>query len=168
MAKPGQYERTPEVRAKIRAAHQGMKASEKTKLKLSMMRKGEGNAFYGRRHSEESKAKMRAAHLGKPIPKLQGLHHPLSSGGRKTVHGYVMVYTPEHPRCDEHGYVYEHWLIMEQVLGRPLQPNEVPHHKNSIRDDNRPENLELFESQSAHAKYHKEVANSVLRRRSRR
>src|ERR1700722_11569883 len=38
-------------------------------------RKGSGNSFFGRKHSAESKSKMRKAHLGKPAPWKAGWHH---------------------------------------------------------------------------------------------
>lgn len=68
-------------------------------------------------------------------------------GGRYTdKRGYVQVWAPDH-HSRQGGtklYVLEHRLVMEEVLGRPLLPHENVHHKNGVRDDNRPENLELW------------------------
>lgn len=52
--------------------------------------------------------------------------------------GYITVYVSDGRRMGEHRFV------MEQVLDRKLAPEENVHHKNGRRDDNRPDNLELW------------------------
>lgn len=61
--------------------------------------------------------------------------------------GYKMIYCPDHPRANNSGYVMEHIIIMETIIGRPILPIESIHHKNGFKDDNRPENLELWATQ---------------------
>lgn len=55
-----------------------------------------------------------------------------------------MVRYQGHPRARTSGYVFEHIVVMEEVLGRSLTSDESIHHRNGVRDDNRPENLEVW------------------------
>ena len=74
-----------------------------------------------------------------------GDRNPNWQGG-KTMHkaGYRMVHVPGHPRATRTGYVFEHIVVMEHVVGRYLVAGENVHHRNGIKDDNRPENLEVW------------------------
>lgn len=51
--------------------------------------------------------------------------------------GYVVLHVPGR------GQVFEHRYVMEQYIGRPLEPGEEVHHRNENKSDNRIENLEL-------------------------
>lgn len=51
------------------------------------------------------------------------------------------------------GFVYEHVVVLEQKLGRPLKPGEVTHHKDGNRSNNHPGNLDVMQN-SAHASHH--------------
>ena len=66
--------------------------------------------------------------------------------------GYILIKLPTHPYANNLGYVREHRIVIESHLGRILLENEVIHHRNGIKDDNRLENLELFFSHNEHIK----------------
>ena len=78
-----------------------------------------------------------------------------SWNGGRTIdkNGYVLLRVKGHPHANRHSYVREHRLVMETMIVRYLEPREVVHHKNSQKGDNRPENLELLESNAQNLRY---------------
>jgi hypothetical protein len=79
---------------------------------------------------------QRFRYSGDPVGKWGA--QPRKSEGFLDTNGYKRLPTAGG------GNRLEHRMVMEQILGRPLEPFENIHHKNGIRHDNQPENLELW------------------------
>lgn len=86
-----------------------------------------------------------------------GAKNGMWKGGRLVAsNGYVLVRVGrDHHLADVRGYAYEHRLVAEEKIGRRLRRGEVIHHKNEIRTDNRPENLEVTASIAHHRAEHR-------------
>ena len=80
------------------------------------------------RMTPETRAKMREVRLG-----------------RGECRGYSKIYGRP-----------AHRVVMEQMLGRPLKPKEVVHHRDFNPYNNAPENLQLFASSAEHTRFHAE------------
>lgn len=75
---------------------------------------------------------------------------------------YILVKAPGHPNRDRHGYVRDHRLVMEAVLGRLLEADEVVHHRDENKQNNDPSNLEIFVGNGYHlAQTRKGVPNPI-------
>jgi hypothetical protein len=113
---------------------------------------GEESSSWGNKHSKETKIKIGLSHKGRrhsseSIVKMQNRkkkeNHPRWKGIWKHSSGYIYVYSPEHPNKNLRDSVLQHRLVMEKKLGRYLEPQELVHHRNGIKNDNREENLQI-------------------------
>ena len=148
----------------------GKKQSEEVRLKMSLLLKERykspearkkatahfiGNKYnLGRKHTEEYKKKMSET--------LKAVFAITKGGGwkggeYKNQGGYILVFRPDHPYSSKRNYIMKHRLIMEEYLSRYLTKQEVVHHINGIKDDNRIENLLLFENSKRHRGYHNKL-----------
>lgn len=82
-----------------------------------------------------------------------GSENPNWKGGRSFKGGYVIIRAPNHPNAHPNGYYPEHRIVMENEVGRLLRKEEVVHHINGVKTDNRPENL-VITTTSIHSKEH--------------
>ena len=123
--------------------------------------KPQHQGFKGKHHTDKTKSQIRDKNIGKvfsdeskqkmSLAKIQGgIGHK-----KKRSDGYIAIYFPDHPLSNSDGYIMEHQLVMECLIGRHLEKNECVHHINFIKDDNRKENLQLMtinEHMSLHSK----------------
>lgn len=151
----------------------GDKMSDGLKEHLRMANIGRTPWNKGKKMPEAAVRKMAIAKIGSiPWNKgLKGICRPNSGSfkkGQRPAHfkgrrydglGYVIVHTPDHPHAAKNKTMKEHRLVMETHLGRYLLPEEVVHHKNGIKDDNRLENLVLFSNHAEHYAHHTEEGN---------
>jgi len=70
--------------------------------------------------------------------------HRWKGGRRRNQDGYIIIYNPDWRTNGRRKYQFEHRLVMEQSVGRMLESDELVHHVNGIKDDNRPENLTIL------------------------
>jgi hypothetical protein len=89
----------------------------------------------------------------------QGARNPSWKGRFLSPDGYVLlrsVAVPVEDRelarqmANKRDQVAEHRLVMAKKLGRPLRPDEVVHHVNGVKTDNRPENLMVMDDADHH------------------
>lgn len=108
--------------------------SDKVRANASQLGKG----MKGTKKSAESRNKISLSRKGYILK-------PSQYGGHiKDRNGYSYVYIPEHPYASSDGYVMEHRLVMESCIGRYLEKDEVIHHINGNKKDNRIENLMIM------------------------
>lgn len=93
-------------------------------------------------------------HTGKrTVPdSMRGENNPSWKGGSyiEPEKGYRLIRIPNHHRARANGYVLEHIVVAERILGRRLKPNEEVHHRDHDRANNEPDNLRIYDSHLEH------------------
>jgi len=81
------------------------------------------------------------------------------SKNKENSDGYQWIYTMDYENSSmKNGWVSEHRLIASWVANRKLENDEVVHHKNFKKNDNRPENLQIMNEKDHHV-YHAKILN---------
>ena len=141
----------------------GKHHSKETRIKISAKGFGRRPWNKGKRWSMAMRKKLSEAHKKSASCKkwLKKLHRTFK--GKKSPKlieriehgGYILIHSPKHPFRDRKNRVREHRLVMEKHLGRYLKSQEVVHHINHNKIDNRIQNLQLCASLSEHRKLHR-------------
>lgn len=80
--------------------------------------------------------------------KNMGESNGFYNGGITNDRGYLIIKLPNNHLASHDGYVRLHDLLAEYYFNHILQDNEVVHHKNEDKQDNRKCNLEIMEKES--------------------
>ena len=70
-----------------------------------------------------------------------------------TKEGYKQKYKPNSPEARDNGYVAVHRDVASKKIGRPLRANEVVHHRDGNKLNNRPSNLQVM-TRNQHCRVH--------------
>jgi hypothetical protein len=144
------YERTEAARRKIGESHRADIPEDRLReLHAQGMSCREMGTILG--FSSEA-IRDRLVELG--LPRLPAKARPQwnhfwQGGYAVDEEGYILRHCPDHPNAVK-GYVRQHRLVMEKILGRYLTSEEVVDHKNRDTSDNNPENLELYATNADH------------------
>jgi hypothetical protein len=68
--------------------------------------------------------------------------------------GYNYILNKEHPRANNRGRVFEHIVVCEEILRKPLPMNAVIHHMDENRRNNKKDNLVICQDRSYHTLLH--------------
>jgi len=155
-----------EERKKMSERMKGFKHSKEAKIKMSIFQRNHPNNGRFKKGHKPNKASFKKGHklwtkerIAKMVNSLKGRFsgekHYKWNGGCFIHENRMMVMRKSHPFTNNNGYVLKSRLVMEEKIGRYLQPVEIVHHKNKNTLDDRIENLELMKNRSAHFSLHK-------------
>ncbi len=163
---------TPEKRAEASARALAAMTPEKREhlsriVKASMTPERRlqcGNGKRGKPLTAEHCSKIGAARRGKRIGPFTDEHRARisaaarnrsgSKGGATAATEHVWLRMPDHPNANKNGYIRRARIVMERCIGRLLTAQEIVHHIDGDCKNDCAENLQLFASQSDHARAH--------------
>lgn len=79
--------------------------------------------------------------------------HAWKGGRCESSSGYIMLLDRSHPCCNTKGYVYEHRVVVERIIGRHLVTAEAVHHVDGNKQHNHPSNLMCFRTNADHNRF---------------
>lgn len=127
------------------------------------------NPMAGRNHTPEARGKMSAASKGRCLMERSARW---KGGQFVDSYGYRRVMVATLPPAQQSIaltmavakggtlYVLEHRVVAALARGIPIGRDEVVHHKNGVKTDNRPENLEVV-PRAGHSKEHRLVEKEL-------